>query len=400
MRFSDVKQLYYITHVRNVPSILKHGILSHERVEREGLEYRPIYDAEIVGRRKEIRTPDGRDLWDFANLYFQARNAMLYRVVTEKSADEIAVLAVNRDILTIKRPDLFISTGNAASVGSNILPKKEGLANIDANVLTMEYWTVEDGSKRKMMAECLVPDSVPSSLIETIYVASHRAAEQVKAEVPQTNIPIIPEPYMFFQPYNKIDLTSNLSLIEGDMLFSRLHTLTISVNIVGIMGKGLASRAKYQFPDVYVFYQDLCRKKTLRMGKPYLYKREYEYSFDYQLADDPLTLSNANLETWFLLFPTKRHWRERGDIHGIEEGLQWLVDNYKGEGIKSLALPALGCGLGWLEWREVGPLLYRYLATLEIPVWIYLPRERKVPDQELTKEFLEREGLARFTRAT
>jgi hypothetical protein len=398
MRFSDVKQLYYITHVRNVPSILKHSILSHERVEREGIEYYPIYDAEIVERRKEIRTPDGRVLWNFANLYFQARNAMLYRVVTEKNADEIAVLAVSKDILKIKRSDLFISTGNAASVGSNILPKKEGLAKIDAEVLNMEYWKVEDGSKRKMMAECLVPDSVPFSSIETIYVASHRAAEQVKAEVPHTNIPIIPEPHLFFQPFRKINLTTNLSLIEGDMLFSRLHTLTISVNTVGIMGKGLASRAKYQFPDVYVFYQDLCRKKILRMGKPYLYKRES--SFDYELADEPSTLSNANSETWFLLFPTKHHWRERGDIHGIEEGLQWLVANYKSEGIQSLALPALGCGLGWLEWHEVGPLLYRYLSTLEIPVWIYLPREKTVPDQELTKEFLEREGLARFTRST
>jgi hypothetical protein len=396
MRPKDVKQLYYITHVRNVQSILRYGIRSHESVEREGIEYYPIYDAEIIGRRKEIRTPDGRVLWDFANLYFQARNAMLYRVVTEKSADELAVLAVSKGILLQR--DIFISTGNAASGGSLILPKKAGLAQIDADVLNMEYWKVEDGSKRKMMAECLVPESVPSSLIETIYVASHRAAEQVKAEVPQTDIPIIPEPHLFFQPYKKIDLTPNLSLIEGDMLFSRLHTLTISVNIVGIMGKGLASRAKYQFPDVYVFYQDLCRKKILRMGKPYLYKRES--SFDYELADEPSTLSNANLETWFLLFPTKRHWRERGDIHGIEEGLQWLVANYKKEGIKSLALPALGCGLGWLEWREVGPLLYRYLSTLEIPVWIYLPREKKVPDQELTKEFLEREGLARFTRST
>jgi hypothetical protein len=392
MRSRDVKQLYYITHFKNVPSILKHGILSHGRVEREGIEYYPIYDAEIVGRHKEIRTPDGRVLWDFANFYFQARNAMLYRVVTEKSADELAVLAVSKGILLQK--DIFISTGNATSGGSLILPKKAGLAKIDADVLNMEYWKVEDGSKRKMMAECLVPDSVPSSLIETIYVASHRAADQVKAEVPHTNIPIIPEPHLFFQPFRKINLTPNLSLIEGDMLFSRLHTLTISVNTVGVMGKGLASRAKYQFPDVYVFYQDLCRKRTLRMGKPYLYKRES--SFDYELADEPSTLSNANSETWFLLFPTKRHWRERADIHGIEEGLQWLVDNYKREGIKSLALPALGCGLGWLEWREVGPLLYRYLSTLDIPVWIYLPLEKKIPNEELSKDFLQREGLARY----
>jgi len=170
------------------------------------------------------------------------------------------------------------------------------------------------------------------------------------------------------------------------MFFSRMHTLTVSVNCVGVMGKGLASRAKYQFPGVYVTYQDLCRKRKLQLGKPYLYKRES--SVDYQLAEDPATLSNANLETWFLLFPTKRHWREHADINGIKKGLQWLQDNYEGEGIKSLAIPALGCGLGKLEWRDIGPLMCNHLYTLDIPVEVYLPTERKVPEELLSKDFL------------
>jgi hypothetical protein len=110
------------------------------------------------------------------------------------------------------------------------------------------------------------------------------------------------------------------------------------------------------------------------------------------LADEPSTLTNGNLETWFLLFPTKQHWREWADIHGIERGLQWLRDNYKSEGIKSLAVPALGCGLGRLEWREVGPLLCKYLNTFDIPVWIYLPAEKKVPDELLSKDFLLAQG--------
>jgi len=125
------------------------------------------------------------------------------------------------------------------------------------------------------------------------------------------------------------------------------------------------------------------------MGKPYLYKRET--SFDYQLADEPETLLNANSETWFLLFPTKRHWRERADIDGIEKGLQWLRDNYEKEEIKSLAIPALGCGLGRLDWRDVGPLMCKYLVTLKIPVWIYLPAETKISEEFLSKEFLLRQ---------
>jgi len=81
---------------------------------------------------------------------------------------------------------------------------------------------------------------------------------------------------------------------------------------MGIMGKGLASRAKYQFPDVYVMYQDLCRNKTLKMGKPYLYKREG--SLDFIFADESERLTNLNLQTLFLLFPNKTNWREPSDF--------------------------------------------------------------------------------------
>jgi hypothetical protein len=392
MRRASIKELYYITHIDNVPSILREGILSHEMIDARGIPFTPVYNAEIVAKRHDMKAPDGRSLWSFANLYFQDRNPMLYKVVffgESTDASDIAVLGVQMSVLN--KPDIFISTGNAASALSDILPAREGkkaLPQIRKDI-DKEYWTEESGSKRKIMAECLVPGLIPPELITEIYVASQDAADKVRLVAEQFERSVIREPNMFFQPFRKIGLTSNISLVEGDMFFSRMQTVTVSVNCVGVMGKGLASRAKYQFPDVYVYYQDLCRKRILQMGKPRIYKREY--SFDYQLADEPESLLNANTETQFLLFPTKRHWRERADIVGIEKGLQWLRDNYEKEDIKSLAIPALGCGLGRLDWRDVGPLMCKYLAALSVPVWIYLPAEKKIPDEFLSKEFLLRE---------
>jgi hypothetical protein len=124
------------------------------------------------------------------------------------------------------------------------------------------------------------------------------------------------------------------------------------------------------------------------MGKPYLYKREK--SLDSVLADEVEKLTNLNLQTWFLLFPTKTDWRKVANLKGIEEGLKWLVDSYKEEGIESLAIPALGCGLGWLAWGEVGPILCDYLQKLDIVVNLYLPLEGKIPDEQLSKDFLLR----------
>lgn len=382
----SIRELYYLTHVNNLPSILKQGILSHTLVATRRVEFTPIYDSQIVSNRSLRSTPDSRSLWDYANLYFQPRNPMLYRVINEKGKNDIAILGIRPDVLQIS--GAFVATGNAASSPSEILPVKEGIQEIHKlwKVINNEWWTEEDGSKRKIMAECLLPDSVAPEFINTIYVTSQTTVETVKQLIKPSKVPVVPEPRMFFQPIRQIRITNLLNLAEGDLFFSQRQTLTISVNTVGIMGKGLASRAKYQFPDVYVFYQDLCRRRTLRMGKPYIYKRES--SLDTELAAEPPTEPEPNSTKWFLLFPTKKHWRENSDINGIEEGLQWVKDNYKHEGVQSLAVPALGCGLGGLDWRDVGPLICQYLSELEIPVTVYLPGEQKLAPETLSPSFL------------
>jgi len=122
------------------------------------------------------------------------------------------------------------------------------------------------------------------------------------------------------------------------------------------------------------------------MGRPYLYKREA--FIDEDLADEPATLPALNANKWFLLFPTKQHWRDTSDLEAIQEGLRWVRASHVAEGIKSLALPALGCGLGNLEWKDVGPVMCRELADMGIPVAIYLPRERPIPDEHLSPKYL------------
>ncbi len=395
----NIQGLYYIAHFDNIPSILENGILSHQSRENNPRENRPIYNSEIVDRRQARIVKDGLSLWNFANLYFQPRNAMLYSVIHQASINNIAILFVNKNILD--RKDIFVTTGNAASQESEIIPREQANSNYWSKLnkeINKEWWNNEDGSKRKIMAECLVPDKIPPNYIETIYVAEYSFRKNLSKIIADAGVKkfnssqITVDPKKFFQPDLSRRLTKKISLIRGDMFFSNMQTLTVSVNCVGVMGKGLASTAKYRFPDVYVKYQEVCKNKKLQAGKPYLYKREL--SIRDQLGDETLLLEpslNGNSQTWFLLFPTKNHWRNNSDLAEIEKGLQWLCNNYKSEGIKSLAMPALGCGLGGLPWREVGPLMCQYLETLDVEsVAIYLPSEKQVEPEFLTSEFLFR----------
>ncbi len=395
-RQRSIQGFYYITHVNNILSILDQGILSHRLIEDNNIQHTPIYNSKIVFNRSQRMVRENQSLWDFANLYFKPRNAMLYLIVNKCPIDQIAILNISKRIL--QQQNVLISNGNAASSESKIKPLEEVEQHFNkiSQQIDKDWWNQNDGSKREMMAECLVPNKVPQDYIETIYVGCDQARKNIENLLKQSTdaraskINIVVEPKMFFQPdWSQRLKSTKISLVRGDMFFSRMQTLTVSVNCMGVMGRGLASTAKYRFPDVYVKYQEVCRNKNLKIGQPYLYKREssvFEALVEFsELTPEQL---NGNHQTWFLLFPTKNHWKNNSKLSEIETGLKWLVKNYKRQGVESLAIPALGCGLGGLEWRYVGPLICRYLIKMDIETEIYLPAKNQLDDNLISSDFL------------
>jgi O-acetyl-ADP-ribose deacetylase (regulator of RNase III)/uncharacterized protein YwgA len=164
-----------------------------------------------------------------------------------------------------------------------------------------------------------------------------------------------------------------MKILVGDILKSKAQTLVNTVNCVGIMGKGIALEFKNRFPDMFKDYVKRCERKEIRLGEPYLYK----------------TLFGSQIVN----FPTKEHWKSVSKISDIEKGLHYLVKHYKQWGITSIAIPPLGCGNGQLEWKIVGPLIYKLIKQMNIPVEIYAPYGTS--PRELTAEFLEHAAAAR-----
>lgn len=383
------KEFYYITHRDNLKSILKYGILSRSqrnklwhKIKFSITKNKSIHNEEIVQKRKNKKF-NGKSLWDYVNVYFQARNSILYTVVRRFEEKNIVVLQINSDI--IRENNICITDGNAASNTTQFFENiHDGLNVLDSEQFKKEYWN-NASEKRKMMAELLIYNHIPKEKIIGIYTANEDVSREIKTELGPLNV--IPNRKMFFLPDFQKRISDKITLSKGDMFFSRMQTFTVSVNTVGVMGKGLASRAKYQFPDVYVEYQDLCRQKKLKMGTPFLYKREE--NFEKTLLEDKTPIMTENGNRWFLLFPTKIHWKTSSPLEGIEKGLQWLKSNDQTLGIKSLALPSLGCGLGGLDWKQVGPLMCRYLNQMNIQnSCIYLPNERTIPKEQLNSQFL------------
>ncbi len=377
------QNFYYICHVSNIESILENGIFARAQIEEEEIKHTDIHNPQVLARRdKEV--PSGKNLREYVNLYFQARNAMLYRLIHNFGREDIVVLSIKSSVIELEGS--YFTDRNAATHAAEFYSDIKKLNRIDKKILKNEYWTDSDDTKQKMMAEVLVADKISPDNIIAIYLLQKN--DTIKKLAESKSIPVVTEPHMFFHPTFLKKISDNISLSKGDMFFSALQTFTISVNLKGVMGKGLASRTKYQFPDAYVRYEDDCKNSKLQVGKPTLYKRGIR--IEEELADDSSKLDESLLNgtRWFLFMPTKRHWRQDSRFEDIEKSMEWLVKNYKKQGIESIALPALGCGLGNLQWRQVGPMMCHYLNKMSITSCIYLPAEGGIDPSELRPEFL------------
>ncbi|MFD9792530.1 macro domain-containing protein [Streptomyces sp. NPDC059070] len=145
---------------------------------------------------------------------------------------------------------------------------------------------------------------------------------------------------------------------SGDLLAAEVTALVNPVNTVGVMGKGLALQFKNAYPAMFADYQRACRSGELVLGRMHVW--------DTGESERPRYVIN---------FPTKGHWRARSRIEDIEAGLADLVATVQRLGIDSLAVPALGAGLGGMEWSEVEPRIRRAFATVRgVRLCLYLPR--------------------------
>lgn len=144
-----------------------------------------------------------------------------------------------------------------------------------------------------------------------------------------------------------------IAYLKGNIFEAPAQVVTNAVNCVGVMGGGIALQFKERYPDMFRDYAARCESGDVSIGKPYLFE------------NDTVQILN---------FPTKRDWRENSTLEDIEAGLQHLQKNYGELGIYSVALPALGCGLGGLEWNDVKPLIEKYLGNLpDLDVLVYEP---------------------------
>jgi ssDNA thymidine ADP-ribosyltransferase, DarT len=121
MERSQIQELHYITDMANVPSMLEEGILCHRLAERTAQGHVSVADHEVQARRAGKRIWLGRyyrRLHDYANLYIDARNAMLF-VLLQTGQGDLTVLAIDPAVLDLR--GVVIADRNAASLSPSFI---------------------------------------------------------------------------------------------------------------------------------------------------------------------------------------------------------------------------------------------------------------------------------------
>ena len=143
----------------------------------------------------------------------------------------------------------------------------------------------------------------------------------------------------------------------GDILTEDADALVNTVNCVGVMGRGIALQFKRAFPENFKAYAAHCKRNEIQPGKMFIFETGEMIS--------PRFIVN---------FPTKRHWRGKSRLEDIESGLGSLADEIQSRGIRSIAIPPLGSGLGGLNWSDVRSRMQEALSELDdVRIVIYEP---------------------------
>lgn len=153
-----------------------------------------------------------------------------------------------------------------------------------------------------------------------------------------------------------------IHFLKGDLFSTRVEVLVNPVNCVGVMGRGLALEFKERFPDNFQVYKRACDHGKIKPGSLYTLP-----------VNESIVIPSYRLR-FIVNFPTKDHWRDPSRLEWIDSGLMELSRMIELNHVQSIAIPAIGCGLGGLKWGDVKALMIKHLSVNESThIFIYEP---------------------------
>jgi len=167
--------LYRMTHIENMPHILRNGI-THSTSANANPDYIPIGDSSLISTRSSFLLNNGRKLGEYIPFYFGVRTPMLYVVqngfnMVAPTPPENIVYCVSSIQKIIDHQLDFVFTDGHAVDGFSAQYSIDDIQNIDKildrDAINAKYWKDEKDldRKRRKEAEFLVMGDIVATAI-------------------------------------------------------------------------------------------------------------------------------------------------------------------------------------------------------------------------------------------
>lgn len=131
-----------------------------------------------------------------------------------------------------------------------------------------------------------------------------------------------------------------VQIVKGNIWEYPADVRINTVNCIGVMGKGIALEFKNRYPEMFLDYAKECFFKRLKPGGIIVWHKESE-----------LIINVATKDHW--KNPSQYDWIETG-VNNISDVLTALSTDNK---LAKVALPAMGCANGGLDFAKVSKII-------------------------------------------
>ena len=193
------KAIFHITHIYNLPGILRKGLLSKNKIISEKIRYIDVSNDDIQEARSHIIIPSTTHrLHDCVPAFFGARPPMLLALRRNGIAQEkIIYLLINWDI--IYEDTTWFTDGNARAKQTKFYQVRRDIKKVDLKAANAHYWGETDEAKRKKQAEVLKLHHISLDKIIGVVVYNGSIKERVEkmlmAQGVQRRIFVVPKYY-------------------------------------------------------------------------------------------------------------------------------------------------------------------------------------------------------------
>jgi hypothetical protein len=176
------KLAYHFTHIRNLPGMIRDGLLSPNEQLRLGKRHKSIAIEDIQNRRAKMVVPCGTGgvVHDYVPFYFCTRSSMLLSVVNAKNVDQYNLIYLAAPVVLVERDDVVFTNASAnTAVPPDFFSDPKDLDQLNWPNIESLKWSLGEAGNQARMAELLIHGRVELQQLDHLVVWN----EQIKGRV-------------------------------------------------------------------------------------------------------------------------------------------------------------------------------------------------------------------------